>query len=191
MFKTGRSLQSLREKTSRGSVTMFFFLALVGLVSRCAAQDCEPSFRSYQLRTKASSAYCLTALNETVRMNLCDSTCRNQIWFLNSTYNFVDAAGSKAFVLTNAGSGRVLRHRANDDEQVVLIVYCELSSSILWTLSPESYDKYFAIRPFENTQLNLDVDHGDRKHGGVQPNNRLMLFSWHTGDNQLWEFIEA
>jgi len=77
--------------------------------------------------------------------------------------------------------------------QVQLIPYNPdvLDQSILWTQSKDLGDGFRAVRMVNNTHLNVDAFHGDKKSGGVHDGTTIVLWKWNKGDNQRWKIIPA
>jgi hypothetical protein len=75
--------------------------------------------------------------------------------------------------------------------QVQLIPYNPdvLDESILWTESKDLGDGFRAVRMVNNTHLNVDAFHGDKKSGGVHDGTSIVLWKWNKGDNQRWKII--
>lgn len=44
---------------------------------------------------------------------------------------------------------------------------------------------YRRIRMFNNIHLNMDAELGD--HPDIQDGNKIVLWEWKTGDNQIWK----
>ncbi|KAJ6883991.1 hypothetical protein NC652_031073 [Populus alba x Populus x berolinensis] len=75
--------------------------------------------------------------------------------------------------------------------QVQLIPYNPdvLDESILWTESKDMGDGFRAVRMVNNTHLNVDAFHGDKKSGGVHDGTSIVLWKWNKGDNHQWKII--
>jgi hypothetical protein len=75
--------------------------------------------------------------------------------------------------------------------QVQLIPYNPdvFDESILWTESKDLGDGFRAVRMVNNTHLNVDAFHGDKKSGGVHDGTSVVLWKWNKGDNQRWKII--
>ncbi|KAL3687363.1 hypothetical protein R1sor_013672 [Riccia sorocarpa] len=114
----------------------------------------------------------------------------NQQWFkIDVGDKFKDQEGSPGFVLVNKGTGQALRHGTELGDAVVPQTYQpdSVDSALLWSQGKDEGKGYHAVRPVTNIHLNLDADHGDKKHGGVKEGNRLIVHKWNEQNNQLWK----
>jgi hypothetical protein len=62
----------------------------------------------------------------------------------------------------------------------------DIDNSVLWSIGKDLGKGWHAIRTVTNIHLNLDADHGDKKHGGVKEGNRLCVCGWNKQENQKW-----
>ncbi|KAL2629345.1 hypothetical protein R1flu_014031 [Riccia fluitans] len=95
----------------------------------------------------------------------------NQQWIkIDVGDKFKDQEGSPGFILVNKGTGHALRHGSELGDAVVPQSYQSdsLDSALLWSQGRDEGKGYHAVRPVTNIHLNLDADHGDKKHGGVK-----------------------
>jgi len=99
-----------------------------------------------------------------------------------------DSAGQPAFALVNKATGKALAHPKKEEEKVYLTEYREnaLDADVLWT-SADVGKGYVAIRSVGNIHFNLDIDHGNKKYGGVKEGKAVIVFSWKDEDNQKWK----
>lgn len=61
-----------------------------------------------------------------------------------------------------------------------------VDNSVLWSEGKDLGKGLRTIRVVTNINLNLDADHGDKKHGGITEGNRLVVHSWNKQENQKW-----
>lgn len=100
-----------------------------------------------------------------------------------------DSAGKPAFALVNRASGKALTHPHKEEDKVFVSTYHQnsLNEEVLWS-SAEASKGYYAIRSVSNIKLNLDIDHGSKKYGGIKDGKAVILFTWKDEDNQHWKF---
>ncbi|KAJ7294330.1 hypothetical protein O6H91_21G048000 [Diphasiastrum complanatum] len=148
-----------------------------------------------RILSKANPDYYLTALADgRVVLNPENSIDPRQQWIKDESWGLKleDAAGFPAFALVNIATGRALHHGNHENEQVTSTVYDKdhLDDDILWSTSQDFGNGYRTIRMYNNICLNLDADHGDKKHGGIKNGNKLILYRWlKNHDNQFWKIV--
>ncbi|KAG6549905.1 hypothetical protein Mapa_008415 [Marchantia paleacea] len=105
---------------------------------------------------------------------------------------FQDQEGYPAFILVNKATGYAMSHAHTVGDAVTPQLYTanSLNSAILWTQGRDEGDGFTAIRPVHDIRLNLDADHGSKKHGGVEDGNKLLIFTWNKQENQKWKIVE-
>ncbi|KAJ7522293.1 hypothetical protein O6H91_18G005300 [Diphasiastrum complanatum] len=145
--------------------------------------------------SKANPEFYLTGLEDgSVLMRPANVSDPHQIWIKDDSWGarLQDAAGSPAFALINRATGKALSHGNSENEQVVLapIDRNSVEDDVLWTTSDDLGHGFRTLRLYNNVNLNLDADHGDKKHGGIKDGTRLILFHWvKDHENQFWKIV--
>lgn len=100
-----------------------------------------------------------------------------------------DSAGHPAFALINKGAGKALTHPHKEEEKVHLSTYHtkSLNEEVLWSSSDVGHG-WYALRSVSNIKLNLDIDHGSKKYGGIKDGQKVIVFTWKDEENQHWKF---
>ncbi|MBA0590906.1 hypothetical protein Gorai_019595, partial [Gossypium raimondii] len=107
--------------------------------------------------------------------------------------NVKDEEGFPGFALVNKATGLALKH-ACGAAQPVRIIHCLVQLacfnsndlSLMWSESKViDNEGYRRIRMFNNIHLNMDVYLGD--HPDIQEGNKIVLWEWKNGDNQIWK----
>lgn len=104
-----------------------------------------------------------------------------------------DSAGMPAFSLINKATGKALAHPKAAEEPVYLTTYHQktLNEQYLWTMGKDEGHGYHAVRPVNNINLNLDIDHGSKKYGGITEGKHVIVFTWKDENNQKWTMKKA
>ncbi|KAH9288178.1 hypothetical protein KI387_032295, partial [Taxus chinensis] len=141
---------------------------------------------------KANPEYYLTAREyDDVVLAPRDESNPHQQWIMDAFWGIKvkDEAGFPAFALVNKATCQALRHGIEEHEKVHTCPYSkeELNEAVLWTQSDDVGNGYKCIRPVDNTNLNLDANHGDQESGGIQEGTDLILFKWKKQENQKWK----
>jgi len=140
---------------------------------------------------EANPEYYLTAKEDSVVLAPGDESNPYQQWIIDGTWGIrvKDSAGFPAFALINKATRQALRHGKEEKEKVHTCPYSkdELNEVVLWTQSDDVGNGYKCIRPVDNTDLNLDANHGDPESGGIQDGTDLILFKWKKQENQKWK----
>ncbi|KAL2630361.1 hypothetical protein R1flu_015047 [Riccia fluitans] len=155
------------------------------------AYNPEPVGELVSVYAESNSNYRLAVKPEGVVMAFKNRRDPQQQWIkMDMADKFVDSEGSPGFVLINKKTGLALKHGTGEGEAVTAEIWRphSVDHTMLWSQSKDVGKGYTAIRMVTNIALNLDADHGDRKHGGIQDGHRLILFSWNKGENQKWKF---
>ncbi|XP_052305424.1 ricin B-like lectin R40G3 isoform X2 [Populus trichocarpa] len=152
----------------------------------------KPSFKVY---SKAEPDFHLTIRDGRVILSRSNPSDEFQNWFKDEKYStrVKDSEGCPAFALVNKATGQAIKHSIGEANPVQLIPYNPdvLDQSILWTQSKDLGDGFRAVRMVNNTHLNVDAFHGDKKSGGVHDGTTIVLWKWNKGDNQRWKIIPA
>jgi hypothetical protein len=101
---------------------------------------------------------------------------------------FTDEEGQPGFILVNKATGMALSHGMESGAAVTQEPYRAnaIDNSVLFSSGLNLGKGWHAIRTVTNIHLNLDADHGDKKHGGIQEGNRLVVCNWNNQENQKW-----
>lgn len=117
----------------------------------------------------------------------------NQQWIKDESWGSKakDSAGHPAFALVHKGTGKALTHPKKEEEKVYLSSYNQntLNPDVLWS-SDDCSKGYVAIRAVGNIHFNLDIDHGNKKYGGVKEGKAVIVFSWKDEENQHWKLAK-
>ena len=102
-----------------------------------------------------------------------------------------DEEGYPAFALVNKVTGECIKHSTGQGHQVKLVPYnpAYQDESVLWTESRDVGQGFRCVRMVNNTNLNFDAFHGDKKQGGVHGGTEIVLWEWCKGDNQCWKIL--
>ncbi|KAI5566862.1 hypothetical protein BDE02_13G049700 [Populus trichocarpa] len=150
----------------------------------------KPSFKVY---SKAQPEFHLTIRGGKVILAPSNPSDEFQNWYKDEKYStrVKDSEGCPAFALVNKATGQAMKHSIGEAHPVQLIPYNPdvLDESILWTESKDLGDGFRAVRMVNNTHLNVDAFHGDKKSGGVHDGTSIVLWKWNKGDNQRWKII--
>ncbi|XP_057856732.2 ricin B-like lectin R40G2 [Cryptomeria japonica] len=143
---------------------------------------------------EANPEYYLTAREyDDVGLAPRDESNPHQQWIMDVTWGTKvrDEAGFPAFALVNKATRQALRHGIEDNEKVHTSPYSkeEVNEALLWTQSDDVGNGYKCIRPVDNTNLNLDANHGDQESGGIREGTDLILFKWKKHENQKWKIV--
>ncbi|CAK7341339.1 unnamed protein product [Dovyalis caffra] len=152
----------------------------------------KPSFKVY---SKAQPDFHLTIRDGKVILARSNPSDEFQNWYKDEKFStrVKDSEGSPAFALVNKATGQAMKHSIGESHPVQLIPYNPdvLDESVLWTESKDLGDGFRAVRMVNNTHLNVDAFHGDKKSGGVHDGTTIVLWKWNKGDNQRWKIIPA
>jgi hypothetical protein len=156
-------------------------------------QEVEAPGEIVKIYCEANPEYYLTAKEDSVVLAPGDESNPYQQWIIDGTWGIrvKDSAGFPAFALINKATRQALRHGKEEKEKVHTCPYSkdELNEVVLWTQSDDVGNGYKCIRPVDNTDLNLDANHGDPESGGIQDGTDLILFKWKKQDNQKWKIL--
>ncbi|CAM6114665.1 unnamed protein product [Calypogeia fissa] len=139
--------------------------------------------------SEANKNYRLTSRPDGVVLAYKNQLDPKQYWYkVDYGEKFVDEEGSRAFILVNKATGQALSHGHESGAAVTQEPYNTkaIDNSVLWSEGKDLGKGLHAIRTVTNIHLNLDADHGDKKHGGIQEGNRLVVHEWNKQDNQKW-----
>ncbi|KAJ6360095.1 hypothetical protein OIU77_004164 [Salix suchowensis] len=148
---------------------------------------------SFKVYSKARPEFHLTIRDGKVILARSSPSDEFENWFKDEKYStrVKDSEGCPAFALVNKATGQAMKHSIGEALPVQLIPYNQdvLDESILWTESKDLGDGFRAVRMVNNTHLNVDAFHGDKKSGGVRDGTTIVLWKWNKGDNQQWKII--
>lgn len=133
--------------------------------------------------------YRLTSKDDGVSLVYKNQQDPKQFWIkIDYGDKFIDEEGARAFILVNKATGYALSHGLEIGAAVTQEPYIPhaIDNSVLWSQSKDLGNKFTAIRVVTNIHLNLDADHGDKKHGGIKEGNRLVVHVWNKQENQKW-----
>ncbi|CAM6129532.1 unnamed protein product [Calypogeia fissa] len=139
--------------------------------------------------SEANKNYRLTSRPDGVVLAYKNQQDPKQYWYkVDYGDKFLDEEGSRAFILVNKATGQALSHGYESGAAVTQEPYNTnaIDNSVLWSEGKDLGKGLHAIRTVTNIRLNLDADHGDKKHGGIQEGNRLVVHDWNKQDNQKW-----
>lgn len=149
----------------------------------------EPVGELVTLASEANRNYRLTSRDDGVVLAYKNQQDTKQYWTkVDYGEKFVDEEGARAFILVNKATGRALSHGMESGAAVTQEPYISnaIDNSVLWSQGRDLGKGFSAIRVVTNIGLNLDADHGDKKHGGIKEGNRLVVCTWNKQDNQKW-----
>ncbi|XP_012492653.1 ricin B-like lectin R40G3 isoform X1 [Gossypium raimondii] len=112
----------------------------------------------------------------------------HQHWFKDDKFgsNVKDEEGFPGFALVNKATGLALKHACGAAQPVQLACFNSNDLSLMWSESKViDNEGYRRIRMFNNIHLNMDVYLGD--HPDIQEGNKIVLWEWKNGDNQIWK----
>ncbi|KAL3688274.1 hypothetical protein R1sor_014583 [Riccia sorocarpa] len=150
----------------------------------------EPVGELVSVYSESNGNYRLAVKPEGVVLTFKNRRDPEQQWIkMDMGDKFVDSEGNPGFVLINKKTGLALKHSAQEGEPVTAEIWRphSVDHTMLWSQSNDVGKGYTTIRMVTNVALNLDADHGDRRHGGVKEGHRLILYSWNKGENQKWK----
>jgi len=139
--------------------------------------------------TEANRNYRLTSRADGVVLAYKNQQDSKQYWIkVDLGDKFVDEEGARGFILVNKATGHALSHGTDTGAAVTQEAYRAnaIDNSVLWSQGKDLGKGLTAIRLVTNIHLNLDADHGDKKHGGIKEGNRLVIHDWNKQDNQKW-----
>lgn len=142
--------------------------------------------------SEAGPNYRLTSRPDGVVLAFKNQQDPKQYWIkIDVGDKFVDEEGARGFILVNKATGQALSHGNEIGAAVTQESYSanSIDNSVLWTQGRDLGHGYTAIRVVTNIHLNLDADHGDKKHGGIKEGNRLLVHSWNKQENQKWKIV--
>lgn len=149
------------------------------------------SRRTVRVFCKANPDYSLAIRDGKVILVRSDPRDEYQHWFKDEKYStrVKDEEGLPSFALVNKATGEAMKHSIGDTHPVQLRPYKpdDFDESVLWSQSKDFGDDFRTIRMVNNTRLNVDAFHGDKKSGGVREGTIIVLWKWNKGDNQLWK----
>lgn len=149
----------------------------------------EPAGPLVTVVSEANKNYRLTSRTDGVVLAYKNQQDPKQYWTkIDYGEKFVDEEGSRAFILVNKATGQALSHGTEIGAAVTQEPYIQnaIDNSVLWSTGKDLGKHFTTIRVVTNIHLNLDADHGDKKHGGIQEGNRLVVHSWNKQENQKW-----
>lgn len=142
------------------------------------------------MASEANPNYRLTSMADGVVLAYKNQQDSKQYWTKVDYGNkFVDAEGQRSFLLVNKATGKALSHGQESGAAVTQEPYLPngVDNSVLWSEGKDLGNGFHGIRVVTNIQLNLDADHGSKKHGGIKEGNRLVVHTWNKQDNQKWK----
>ncbi|KAK8928977.1 hypothetical protein KSP39_PZI017615 [Platanthera zijinensis] len=143
--------------------------------------------------TKAGENYSLSIRDGAVVLAPTNPRDELQHWYKDFRWatQVKDDENLPGFALINKATGLAIKHSLGPTHPVRLVPYNPdyLDESVLWTESHETGEGFRAIRMVNNTRLNFDAFHGDKKHGGVHDGTTIVLWEWAKGNNQQWKIV--
>ncbi|KAG6552737.1 hypothetical protein Mapa_005684 [Marchantia paleacea] len=155
-----------------------------------AGYSAQPSGELVSVYSEANPNYRLAVKPDGVVLAFKNRQDPQQQWIkVDMKDKFTDQQGCPGFILINKATGMALKHGTELGDAVTAELWRpnSLDNSILWSQSDDVGKGYTTIRLVTNITLNLDADHGDRKHGGIKDGHRLLLHTWTKGENQKWK----
>ncbi|XP_039045484.1 ricin B-like lectin R40G3 [Hibiscus syriacus] len=147
----------------------------------------HPTFKIY---CKANPRLNLAIRDGRVVLARADPSDERQHWIKDDKFgaNVRDDEGHPGFSLINLATGEALKHNNGEAQPVELARYKpnECNTTLIWSESKVIEDEgYKAIRAVDNIHLNMDADLRDSPE--VCDGNRIVLWGWKTGNNQIWK----
>ncbi|KAL4354167.1 hypothetical protein GQ457_06G017820 [Hibiscus cannabinus] len=147
----------------------------------------KPTFKIY---CKANPNMNLSIIDGQVVLARADPSDERQHWIKDEKFgaNIKDEEGHPGFSLINMATGEALKHNNGEAQPVVPARYKpdECDTTLIWSVSKAiEGEGYKAIRAVDNIHLNMDADLRDNPE--VCDGNRIVLWGWKTGNNQIWK----